>query len=105
VGRFKAVADIRGLKFAGFFAWLLWLFVHLMYIVQFANRVLVLIQWAWHYTTWGRTARLITHDEPRTTRDMHPAVACAPTGVSAESVPARNAGSEASRSTTPAGTA
>jgi NADH dehydrogenase len=65
IGRFKAVADIRGLKFGGFPAWLLWLFVHLMYIVQFANRVLVLMQWAWHYTTWGRTARLITHDEPR----------------------------------------
>ncbi len=73
IGRFKAVADIRGFKFTGFFAWFLWLFVHLMYIVQYANRVLVLVQWAWHYTTWGRTARLITHDEPRTTREMHPA--------------------------------
>jgi NADH:ubiquinone reductase (H+-translocating) len=104
VGRFRAVADLRGFKFAGFFAWLLWLFVHLMYIVQFANRVLVLMQWAWHYTTWGRTARLITHDEPRTSRAMHPDTeACAPAASSGDLARDRNSGTP--RSTAPASTA
>jgi NADH dehydrogenase len=63
VGRFKAVADLRGFRFTGVAAWFLWLFVHLMYIVQFANRVLVLLQWAWSYSTWNRSARLITRDD------------------------------------------
>jgi NADH:ubiquinone reductase (H+-translocating) len=63
VGRFKAVADLRGFRFTGIAAWFLWLFVHLMYIVQFANRVLVLLQWAWSYSTWNRSARLITRDD------------------------------------------
>jgi NADH dehydrogenase len=63
IGRFKAVADLRGFRFTGIAAWFLWLFVHLMYIVQFANRVLVLLQWAWSYSTWNRSARLITRDD------------------------------------------
>jgi NADH dehydrogenase len=44
----------------GTVAWLLWLFIHLMYIVEFQSRVLVLVQWAWNYVTWNRNARLIT---------------------------------------------
>jgi NADH dehydrogenase len=63
IGRFKAVADLRGFRVTGIAAWFLWLFVHLMYIVQFANRVLVLLQWAWNYSTWNRSARLITRDD------------------------------------------
>jgi NADH dehydrogenase len=63
IGRFKAVADLRGFRVTGVPAWFLWLFVHLMYIVQFANRILVLLQWAWSYTTWNRSARLITRDD------------------------------------------
>jgi NADH dehydrogenase len=63
IGRFKAVADLRGFRVTGVAAWFLWLFVHLMYIVQFANRVLVLLQWAWSYSTWNRSARLITRDD------------------------------------------
>lgn len=63
VGRFQAVADIRGFRFTGFFAWLLWLFVHLMELVAFESRILVLIQWAWHYTTRNRSARLITGEK------------------------------------------
>jgi len=39
---------------------LAWLFIHLMYLVQFGNRVLTLVQWAWNYVTWNRSARLIT---------------------------------------------
>lgn len=62
VGRSLAVAHMGRLKFAGFFAWLLWLFVHLMQLVQFENRVLVFFQWAWNYFTRRRTARLITRN-------------------------------------------
>ena len=60
----NAIAVIGKLHLAGYFAWLIWLFVHLMYIVEFANRVLVLIQWAWNYLTWNRPARLITGESP-----------------------------------------
>lgn len=60
VGRRMAVADLRGWHFAGAFAWFMWLFVHLMQIVERENRILVFIQWAWHYFTRNRSARLIT---------------------------------------------
>jgi NADH dehydrogenase len=60
IGRASAVAEIGGLRFGGYLAWLAWLFVHLLYIVQFGNRVLVLVQWAWSYLSWARSARLIT---------------------------------------------
>jgi NADH dehydrogenase len=63
VGRMKAVADIFGFKFGGPLAWFVWLFVHLMQIVQFENRLMVLLQWAGHYTTRNRSARLITGSE------------------------------------------
>jgi NADH dehydrogenase len=63
IGRSAAVALVAGRGFSGFFAWLLWLFVHLMYLVGFENRVLVLFQWAWSYFTRNRTARLITETE------------------------------------------
>jgi NADH dehydrogenase len=54
------VAQIGRLRLRGFLAWLTWLFVHLMYLVEFENRVLVLIQWGWSYVTRNRSARLIT---------------------------------------------
>lgn len=60
IGRASAVAEVAGLKFGGYLAWLAWLFIHLLYIVQFGNRVLVLVQWAWSYLTWAKSARLIT---------------------------------------------
>ena len=59
IGRYAAVGVIFGLKVRGFVAWFLWLFVHLMYITRFRNRVLVLIQWGWTYFTHDRSARLI----------------------------------------------
>lgn len=65
IGRFKAVADLRGLRFSGSLAWLTWLFVHLMAIVQYQNRLPVLVQWAWNYATWNRAARLITGETAR----------------------------------------
>ena len=60
IGRKQAVADIAGLRFSGLFAWLAWLFVHLMYLAEFQNRILVLVQWGWNYFTRNRSARLIT---------------------------------------------
>jgi NADH dehydrogenase len=60
IGRAAAVANILGFHISGLPAWLIWLFVHLMYIVEFQNRVLVFIQWGFEYLTFSRGARLIT---------------------------------------------
>lgn len=60
VGRAQAVADLGRLQFSGLFAWLAWLFIHLINLVEFENRLLVAIQWAWNYFTRNRSARLIT---------------------------------------------
>jgi len=62
IGRAAAVADLRGMRFSGWFAWLAWLFVHIARLIQFQNRFLVLTQWAWNYFTRNRSARLITGD-------------------------------------------
>ncbi len=65
IGRGVAVADLFGRwRFNGVLAWLAWLFIHLMYLVEFDNRLLVLTQWAWNYFTWNRGARLITGESP-----------------------------------------
>jgi len=60
VGRSKAVADFGRLRLKGYPAWGAWLFIHLMKIVQFQDRLLVFVQWAWNYFTYNRYARLIT---------------------------------------------
>jgi len=60
IGRAAAVANIFGLHISGLLAWLVWVFIHLMYIVQFRSRVLVFMQWAIEYLTFSRGARLIT---------------------------------------------
>jgi NADH dehydrogenase len=61
IGRASAVAQFpRDLRFHGLVAWLLWLFVHLMYLVGFQNRLIVFIRWAFNYLTYNRGARLIT---------------------------------------------
>ncbi len=62
IGRAAAVADFGWLRVSGLPAWLLWLFVHLINLVEFQNRLLVLLQWAWNYFTWNRAARLITQE-------------------------------------------
>ena len=64
IGRASAVADLGKLQFSGFLAWLAWLFVHLMHLVEFENKVLVLIQWGWYYFSRNRAARLITRSGP-----------------------------------------
>jgi len=60
IGRAKAVADLGRVRLSGFPAWMIWLFIHVLYIVEFQNRLLILFQWAWLYLSFGRSARLIT---------------------------------------------
>ena len=69
IGRSKAVADVKGIRVAGFVAWALWLFVHLVYLIGFENRLLVLLRWTISFATRGRGARLIVsaHELPSTT--------------------------------------
>jgi NADH dehydrogenase len=64
IGRASAVAQVGRFRSAGFFAWLMWLFAHLVQLVEFENKVLVLIQWAWYYFSRNRAARLITGVTP-----------------------------------------
>ena len=53
IGRGQAVADIWKLHFGGFIAWLIWIFVHIFFLIGFRNRVLVLLEWAWSYFTYS----------------------------------------------------
>jgi NADH dehydrogenase len=65
IGRALAVADLGWVTLSGYLAWLAWLFVHLIYLIRFENRVMVVFQWGWNYFTRGRAARLITSDKNR----------------------------------------
>ena len=60
IGRAAAVAVVGGVQLSGLVAWLAWLFVHIMFLIGFRNRFLVLFEWAWAYLSWQRGARLIT---------------------------------------------
>jgi NADH dehydrogenase len=64
IGRNAAVADLNWVRVAGFPAWLLWLFVHLRAMIQFQNRILVLMQWMWSYITRNQSALLIPDKNP-----------------------------------------
>jgi NADH:ubiquinone reductase (H+-translocating) len=68
IGRAAAVANIFGFHVSGLPAWLIWLFIHLMYIVEFQSRISVFIQWGFEYLTFSRGARLITGDDRTTPR-------------------------------------
>ena len=59
IGRNAAVAEAGGIKARGFIAWMMWLFVHLLFLVGFRNRVFVFLQWCYSYITWQRGARII----------------------------------------------
>ncbi len=61
IGRHRAIAEFGPLKVSGYVAWMLWLFVHILYLVGFRNRVTVLVQWAYAYLTYQRGMRLITN--------------------------------------------
>jgi NADH dehydrogenase len=60
IGRHRAVADFGRLRLTGFIAWWFWLFVHIMYLAGFRNRLSVLIEWGYSYFTFERGSRLIT---------------------------------------------
>jgi NADH dehydrogenase len=62
IGRSKAIADLRGWHFSGFIAWLMWLFLHVFFLIGFRNRTAVMVDWFWAYLTRERSARLITGD-------------------------------------------
>jgi NADH dehydrogenase len=64
IGRNAAVADLGFARFGGFLAWLIWIFIHISYLIGFDNKLLVLTQWAWNYFTRNRGARLITGADP-----------------------------------------
>lgn len=70
IGRTAAVASSFGMNIKGFPAWLAWLFIHVMYLVGFQNRLLVLMRWMWGYFTWKWGARLITKN-PRILTEPH----------------------------------
>ena len=60
LGRAAAIADLGRVRLSGFPAWLFWCFVHILFLIGFRNRILVMFEWAWSYLTWQRGARLIT---------------------------------------------
>ncbi|MGF1589967.1 MAG: NAD(P)/FAD-dependent oxidoreductase [Pleurocapsa sp.] len=62
IGQNKAVADLNFGRFSGFVAWIIWVFAHIYYLIEFDNKLIVMIQWAWNYITLGRGARLITEN-------------------------------------------
>ena len=60
IGKAKAVAEIAGFKFSGYFAWLIWSLVHIMFLISFRNRLIVMFNWAWGWFFFSKSARLIT---------------------------------------------
>lgn len=60
IGRRAAVLEGMGMKMKGWFAWMAWLLIHILFLIGFRNRLIVMMQWAWNYLTWQRGARLIT---------------------------------------------
>jgi NADH dehydrogenase len=73
IGRASAVADLGWAHFNGWLAWLAWLFIHLIYLIQFENRLLVLATWALNYFTRNRSARLVTGESPLPLRRLQSA--------------------------------
>ena len=65
IGRNKAVCDLPRMKFSGFFAWVLWLFVHLMSLIGFKNKVFVMLNWMWNYLTYDQSLRIIINSKKK----------------------------------------
>jgi NADH dehydrogenase len=69
IGRAKAIAQIGRFELSGFIAWLVWIFVHILFLIGFRNRATVMLEWAWSYLSWERGALLITGEvRPDTVR-------------------------------------
>jgi NADH dehydrogenase len=81
IGKARAVADLRGWRFGGFFAWLLWSGVHIAFLVGFRNRLVVIANWLWNWVTFNRDVRLITGDTRPASPD-EPSAAHASTAAS-----------------------
>jgi len=74
IGRGQAVADIGRFHFGGLIAWLLWIFIHIFFLIGFRNRLIVMFEWAWAYFTYQRGARLITEPwRPEAAQEPEPA--------------------------------
>ena len=73
IGRRRAIVEFGRLKFAGFFAWLAWLFIHVLYLIGFKNRLEVILNWSWNYFAFSRGARLIVGKDWRTASTNSPA--------------------------------
>lgn len=69
IGRSKAITQVGERRFTGFFAWVMWLVVHIYYLTGFRNRLFVVMSWAWSYLTWRRGARLIVQKRWRQGQD------------------------------------
>ncbi|NER19791.1 MAG: NAD(P)/FAD-dependent oxidoreductase [Symploca sp. SIO1C2] len=70
IGRNTAVADLGFIKFAGFPAWLAWVFIHILFLIEFDNKLLVMIQWGWDYLTCQGGARLITNQSAKSPQSV-----------------------------------
>ena len=71
IGQNKAVVNLNFARFSGFIAWIIWVFAHIYYLIEFDNKLVVMIQWAWNYITQGRGARLIT-EKPALELEIEP---------------------------------
>jgi NADH dehydrogenase len=90
IGRRKAVADLPGgVHLSGFIAWLAWLFIHVLFLIGFRNRVLVIIEWAWQYLTFRRGSRLITGPPVVAHPQAHTEVSNAPASIGDSSTVSR----------------
>jgi NADH dehydrogenase len=78
IGRSRAVVESGKLRMTGKLAWLAWLFIHILYLARFENRVLVLFQWFWNYITRNRTARLITGEQAIVGNQVAPPISSSP---------------------------
>jgi NADH dehydrogenase len=65
IGRASAVADLGRIRLKGFVAWVAWIFVHILNLIGFRNRLVVMVQWAWAYLTFQRGVRLITGERAK----------------------------------------
>jgi NADH:ubiquinone reductase (H+-translocating) len=82
IGQNCAVVDLGFIKLTGFLAWFAWLFIHIYFLIEFDNKLIVMVQWAWNYFTRNRGARLITGIEATITKDadgFYPPVVSRPT--------------------------
>ena len=72
IGRSHAVGDLGRFHISGYFAWLAWLFIHLFFLIGFRNRIMVMMEWAWAYISFNRSARLITEPKESVMEEERP---------------------------------